>query len=185
MNGGTRLDPRVRNGVCVDTSDRFLRPSDITDGLSQTACLAERLFSRGRSQLHHTWDEVVAEGKRYTWFLQQTSPNTEPEFVDACRNARLTPFSSFLAGGSPMGRFFPPYTHILSPNSIGCFNSTAVNATFEIMTSMHGITATDHHAGGIHLAYCDGHVVFLNDAIDGTVWKAIGSRNGSELNHTP
>ena len=185
LNGGNQLTPRAKNGIWVDLSDPPVRPADVTDGLSQTACLSERLFSRGRSQLHHTWDEVVAEGARYTWFLQQTSPNTEPEFVDACRNARLTPFSTFLIGSAPMGRFFPPYTHILPPNSLGCFNATAADPLLDMSNSMNGVTATSHHAGGVHLAYCDGHVVFLNDAIDSTVWKAIGSRNGSELNHTP
>lgn len=185
LNGGNQLTLQRKNGICVDTFDPPVRPADVTDGLSQTACLTERLYSRGMSQLHCTFDDAVAEGKRYTWFLQQTSPNTEPEFVDACRNARLTPFSTLLAGGSPLGRFFPPYNHILPPNSLGCFNATAADPTLDMMNSMNGVTATSHHAGGVHLAYCDGHVVFLNDAIDGTVWKAIGSRNGSELNHTP
>lgn len=185
LNGGNQLTLQRKNGICVDSVDPPVRPADVTDGLSQTACLTERLYSRGNSQLHHTFDDAVAEGKRYTWFLQQTSPNTEPEFVDACRNARLTPFSTYLAGGSPLGRGFPPYTHVLPPNSLGCFNATAAFPMLDMMNSMNGVTATSHHAGGVHLAYCDGHVVFLNDAIDSTVWKAIGSRNGSELNHTP
>ncbi|HEX8203561.1 MAG TPA: DUF1559 domain-containing protein [Isosphaeraceae bacterium] len=43
------------------------------------------------------------------------------------------------------------------------------------------ITARSRHAGGVNSLFCDGHVQFLKDSVDVTVWQALGSRNGGEV----
>jgi prepilin-type N-terminal cleavage/methylation domain-containing protein/prepilin-type processing-associated H-X9-DG protein len=41
-------------------------------------------------------------------------------------------------------------------------------------------TARSKHVGGVQVAYCDGHVEFINNEIALTVWKSIATRNGGE-----
>lgn len=41
------------------------------------------------------------------------------------------------------------------------------------------------HAGGVHVAFCDGRVVFLSEEVDGGVYAALASPQGVRLNGTP
>lgn len=43
------------------------------------------------------------------------------------------------------------------------------------------ITARSFHAGGVHVLMGDGSCRFVGDAIDGQVWRAVGTIAGSEL----
>jgi prepilin-type processing-associated H-X9-DG protein len=45
----------------------------------------------------------------------------------------------------------------------------------------HDIAARSRHPGGVHAVLVDGHVSFISDAIDATMWRALGSRNGNEF----
>ena len=40
---------------------------------------------------------------------------------------------------------------------------------------------SEHPGGGAHFAYCDGHVAFLNDMIDFTVYQNLSTRAGAEI----
>jgi prepilin-type N-terminal cleavage/methylation domain-containing protein/prepilin-type processing-associated H-X9-DG protein len=42
------------------------------------------------------------------------------------------------------------------------------------------IAARSYHRGGVNVAYADGSVTFVSDSINARVYKAMGSRNGSE-----
>jgi len=37
------------------------------------------------------------------------------------------------------------------------------------------------HEGGSHFAFCDGHIRFLNENMDGTTYEALGTRAGAEV----
>ena len=41
------------------------------------------------------------------------------------------------------------------------------------------------HPGGVLMAYADGHVAFLSEGLDGGVYAALGSPQGSRLQGTP
>lgn len=41
------------------------------------------------------------------------------------------------------------------------------------------------HGGGVHMAFADGHVVFLSESIDGAAYAAMASPQGMLLNGTP
>lgn len=41
-------------------------------------------------------------------------------------------------------------------------------------------TSRSRHPGGVHVAYCDDHVSFIQDAVDLAVWRAISTRQGKE-----
>jgi prepilin-type processing-associated H-X9-DG protein len=42
-------------------------------------------------------------------------------------------------------------------------------------------TANSRHEGGVHVTLCDGSVRFVGNTVDLTIWRAIGSRAGSEV----
>jgi prepilin-type N-terminal cleavage/methylation domain-containing protein/prepilin-type processing-associated H-X9-DG protein len=42
-------------------------------------------------------------------------------------------------------------------------------------------TSRSQHPGGVHVAFCDGRVVFVSDSIMIDVWRAISTRQGEEL----
>jgi prepilin-type processing-associated H-X9-DG protein len=45
---------------------------------------------------------------------------------------------------------------------------------------MNLVTASSHHAGGIHVLMADGSVSFRTVSIDQELWWALGSANGGE-----
>ena len=44
--------------------------------------------------------------------------------------------------------------------------------------------ARSQHAGGVNVAFADGHVAFYQDAVNGVVWWAISTIQGGELLET-
>ena len=177
FNGGNHFVLADRNGVVPVSASNPVRIGDITDGLSQTAAVAERLYSLAVSQFGST--DPGTNPRRYTWYIFPPVPSSQPDsvFVEACRDNRATPFSSPLILASPLGQFFPPYSHLLPPNSVGCFNAPPNDPSMGLLNSAHGVTSTSSHPGGMHLSYCDGHVSFVSEGVDIRVWRAIGSRN--------
>jgi prepilin-type processing-associated H-X9-DG protein len=45
---------------------------------------------------------------------------------------------------------------------------------------MFDVSFSSRHAGGCHMALCDGSVTFVSDGVDLKVWHAYGSRAGDE-----
>jgi prepilin-type processing-associated H-X9-DG protein len=40
---------------------------------------------------------------------------------------------------------------------------------------------SSHHAGGAHVAFADGHVDFVAEGVDRSVWSALGTRAGRDV----
>ena len=73
--------------------------------------------------------------------------------------------------------------------SSGACNGRLLLHTYNSLNSWHmPITATfqneppfgSEHPGGAQFVFCDGHVVFLSDAIDTDVYRSLSSRSGGE-----
>jgi prepilin-type N-terminal cleavage/methylation domain-containing protein/prepilin-type processing-associated H-X9-DG protein len=43
------------------------------------------------------------------------------------------------------------------------------------------MAARSRHSGGVNTVFCDGHVVFIPNSINATVWNALGSTRGGEI----
>ena len=143
-----------------------LRPSDVTDGQSQTAAVAEWIVGPGgrNSRLESIYD--------FGMFYQIDSRRS---FAQLCNT--LVPNRSQLSvipnkgvlwieGG--LGR--SQYNHVLPPNSPSC-NDLA----------WHGITAGSRHPGGMNSLKLDGSVRFVRETIDPDVWYSLGTRSGGEI----
>lgn len=173
MNGGAGFGGF--NGVVP--SPFFLKASpvryaDITDGTSHTALFGERL-------LEYEYRPEDADPKKYQWHLTRTYTTGEEDlFHHDCDNPalRTSPFPSQYPISRSMGSLNPPYSHLRPPNAIACY--------WLFRSGMAGqnaaVPVTSNHVGGANIVLCDGHGRFVSDQIDIRVWRAVGSRNGSD-----
>ena len=167
FNGGSRVSPTAAT-ASQDCLDDGLKPRDVTDGMSNTALLAERLFSIGKQQYRGLMQNLPdRDDRRYTWYLPRRVGSTpdEAEFVDLCRDERVGVLGPMNAYGTPFGTLAQPYTHVLPPNSVGCYNHVAGH-NLDVIGGGHGVTATSLHPGGVNLSFGDGHGTFVSDSID-------------------
>lgn len=65
------------------------------------------------------------------------------------------------------------YNHAAGPNRPNCMNQT------HLPTGVY--PPTSEHPGGVNVAFGDGHVVFISDEIDTSVWRGMGGRIESVL----
>ena len=155
----------------------YTRDRDITDGLSNTACLSERLVAFRNS----TPAEIGTQPGRFSWFIAtpRLGANQHDAFAKECLTQRTTALTGILY---PFERLTTEhgYDHLLPPNSVGCLNATPMSSYHSLPTSTD--PATSMHRGGVYVLYADGSVRFVSNVIDVAVWQGIGTRAGSETN---
>ena len=143
-----------------------VRLRDVVDGLSLTAAISEILVSDGSNDsLRTVWHTGT-----YTTELEQ--------FRSMCNAAPAQSGNNH----DPWMRGLPwtygdsgvtLYNHMATPNSPSCTNRGLVQE---------GIyTAASRHPEGVQLLFADGRVEFMSSRIDHRAWRAIGSRDGGEL----
>lgn len=143
----------------------------IRDGLSHTAAFSEAI----------RWG--TTERLTQTWLLPQTrwDASDQPAMATECDSIPVNPnLQAYWHSSNPRG--YPwygggigvaLYNHILTPNRPSCING---------MEAVSGIyTATSHHTGRVHVAFCDGHVVAIDQHIDAELWQALGSRDANDI----
>ncbi len=160
-NGYYQVGQSAREGYLREASE-------FTDGLSQTTAFSEQaILTMAEAQ------QPIDDPKKYALWL--TGPAwiagvSEQQFVQACRNS----------GNSALPLLRPEqkygYTHLLTPNSRGCWNNAPVNDT-RLEAYM---PANSYHTSGVHVLFVDGHVSFISDSIDSIVWQAAGTISGHE-----
>ena len=181
---GERKTPAKYNGLINVVNPRrkndfqpkqAVRAKQVVDGLSKTACVAERLIQQGRSQ------QQILEGSSKTLSYHLTErPRTMAEMADRCSpehtHADLSNSAylgrSWLSGWAPTG---PTYMHVKAPNTNHCHFSHSFS------TGDFVVTPTSNHFGGVNVAFADGHVRFIPDDVTPEIWWAMGSRNGRDL----
>lgn len=151
---------------------------DITDGLSHTVAIAEMMPS--------TFEVFAPPGtsinnfRRVFWniFPPLVLPSEFGQFRDSCSQIRSSSAGINHAGEargwnwSDKTFHYPQavYHHVLSPNMPSCFSNGHTYGIF---------AATGLHSGGVLVLFGDGHVSFLADGIDATLWRNLGTRAGS------
>ncbi|GIW87869.1 MAG: general secretion pathway protein GspG [Isosphaeraceae bacterium] len=185
--GGTRpLNDRLTAHL-IDgafTYGDVLRPGDFVDGLAQTVFAAERVKGSGRTGPN------VRRDSDSIYIPTLAVPLDIPRLMLRCL-APPTPVSGF---GSH-GRWLPNadysdgwgfawyvatlYNHVAPPNWRGW--DCSVGTSIPDVPSEHAvIAARSRHPGGVHVLLGDGSVRFLRDAIDLSLWRALGTRDGGE-----
>ena len=152
--------------------------SDISDGLSSTACLSERL-----SVLYNPSSAADATpATRYSWqvnvlYTTPVSMSHVEDYVKHCEEGPRDLYSLILGGANdwPSSDGSPDcfYAHAMRPNTPLCESALG---GFHIW----GSPATSAHPSGVNLSLMDGSCRFINEAIDRDVWRALGTRDGND-----
>lgn len=146
----------------------------VRDGLANTVAFAERLVGDGNPKYYSPAADYatplgVAAGWSRDQFLAICSSLTDP----------LPPHDSqmghwWLYGEEGQTR----YNHILTPNSRvpDCGSPPA-----GLVSTGGVITSRSWHMGGVNVAMGGGNARFINENIELNVWRALGTRDGSEV----
>ncbi len=146
------------------------RWAEITDGMSQTALCSE---IRSSPQIA---PGSVPDPRYGKWFVRYstnagiTSADLDT-FESACISASQStpPYVPYSATGYLWSSSI--YNHVGLPNSPAC----------ESGGSIFSYPATSNHTGGVNVLLADGSVRFFASNGDMGVWRALGSRNGGEI----
>jgi prepilin-type processing-associated H-X9-DG protein len=165
-----------------------LKLAAISDGLSNTVVYSERLVAVSWPGDHSTQPEMIQRSdsfpRRYLWQPVRVYDAREPE-VETILDSDCQDRSKRRVGllGDGDSRAFRThsafYNHIGTPNRISC-NMAPLSSGYRVSNT--SVVATSDHSGGVHVLKADGSVTFVSDGIDTAIWKAIGTRNGSESN---
>lgn len=166
-----RNSTTVENGAFSTPRAPWATLPSFTDGMSTTAAVSEwvvgPLFLEARDPkgtVYQTPDFLV-------------QPNQFDQFARECHN--LDPATAKIGDLSKGLRWFlgdyssTNYNHILGPNDHSC--------TPEVWAQYGAFPASSRHPGGVNLLFADGHVTFASQGTSIGVWRAIGTRNGAEV----
>lgn len=155
------------------------RFAEIPDGLSNTAFFGETLL--GPATTSAATQVIAANSPDYyrvatnlpfaTW---DGAPNADVVYPAACNDPAI---SAWTYRGKQYYRgvvVATYYSHTIPPNARvrDCIRGTGLDRGH--------LAARSYHVGGAHVLLGDGRVQFASENIDLNVWRAIGSRNGSE-----
>ena len=157
------------NGILTaESGDYYVSPAAVTDGLSNTALFSEILHS-----------DNTTSRMRAVWKVDDSfaAPTQIEPYVSTCDSVPPDPVSlGWTVGGGRGGPWFDGYysgyNHMLPPNRPACNTSGP----------LHGVLPpSSFHAQGVNLIHGDCHSAFINQDIDAKVWRALGTRDSSEV----
>lgn len=160
--------------------------SEITDGLSNTAVVSERLSG--------SFDISRFDPRRDVWFsaVEQIALAGSPGSVSAdwmielCSSAIPTPgqFTVYTGETWAFGNYEGAwYNHVAGPNSRVPYCATFYPASTQqpMMMAKRGVfRASGLHVGGVNVALADGSVRHVANGLDLQVWRAYGTTCGGE-----
>lgn len=164
---------------------------DVTDGLSNTIAIGERIAAKSGAtsiKTGATCNGCVDQGGRRNPSLCKAATSSDGTYTNlgATPAARLAGVRAF--DGSP---YFSTVVTVLGPNSPSCKHRNNNSHNEDGIMSM-----SSHHTGGAQVVLGDGSVRFISDNIDTGdltaepvtggkspygVWGALGSINGGEV----
>lgn len=176
-----------------------VRPAHVRDGMSNTALLSERLLGLSIRGLDVRRSDAL-DAKRVVFRTTHGSDiPVDPKegvvaarrLVDECENlpgdAKATGLvlnGQMWAAAYPLHLVVNTYTHTGPPNGVSCRNSREWDGddSWLIYVGPSGSAPpSSNHPGGVNVAFCDGSVRFVRNAVNLQTWWALGSRAGGEV----
>jgi prepilin-type processing-associated H-X9-DG protein len=154
------------DGMFFDSSRIGFR--QVTDGSAYTAAYSESLLGPGPHIA--TTGTIPLDASRQVLELAGGSDTTPTD----CTSGSGT-WSSVRGAKWINGHYGDTlYNHFYTPNATewDCGNAYHNKSI---------CSARSAHVGGVQVMFCDGHVEFVIDQIDPTVWRAYATRAGSEV----
>jgi len=144
--------------------------ADITDGTSSTAMFCERRVGDFNNAV------ITQETDLFQPTAGGSAPANPDQAVSMCQNnidmANFgNQFRSDYGASWIQGQHWTLYTHAGPPNTRSC--------AFPPQTML--MLPNSRHMQGLNLGLCDGSVRFVRNSVNIPTWRAIGSRNGSEV----
>jgi len=185
-NGAIPLDTPDRSTTGAQWQVSRLRLKDFTDGTSRTALLAERritslLFDAATPA---TIPPSLASGcgggvsRRWLGPGGTTGPGiTTVSNWQTYTEKNADPAYSPLLGRSWISGWTlvaNTYMHVFPPNG---WNGHIFGGEG---SGNYMATASSRHPGGVNVCFVDGHVEFIDEAIDMPTWWGMGSRDGAD-----
>ena len=170
------------NGIFV--AFKAIRLRQISDGVSKTVLFAEALLGDADNTL------ISSPGD---WFDIPEGATTVNQVYQDCQavnpNAKIGMQlqASYRGRNYVLGEYATTrYNHVMPPNQKSCCRyTTGTNASLGVDGKCNNqggaTTASSRHAGGVSVAFGDGHVDFYTDEIDLAIWRALASRDGGEM----
>lgn len=148
----------------------------ITDGLSTTVAMSEWLLeiligARGVDPRRHFYRPLADSGEANLDY---------DNFVRACAAPGGIPGGVRIKGQWLVGGNITLFNGVMPPNAPNCGRQVPASAThFE--DPPEAATAASDHSGGANVLYADGHVKFVRNSINLSVWHALATRNKGEV----
>lgn len=166
------------NGVMPGVYEKkVVRSRDITDGLSNTAGMSEKLVSVRPSSN----DEAKKFPLRSYWFVGPgyDAPTlvAVEQFMQACPQARSFALPHSTWGSETALALDAGYNHTLGPNQAPCRHGDP-GAALKPHESI--VPPSSNHSDGVNLLMLDGSVHFVVSEVSLQVWHAWGTRSGGE-----
>jgi prepilin-type N-terminal cleavage/methylation domain-containing protein/prepilin-type processing-associated H-X9-DG protein len=167
------------NGMFV--TNIWVKFRDVTDGLSNTAFMAEALLGDGDQR------RISIPGDAFQVALAHADPTPPDRQTLYNQCVALVPTAA-TPQWSYNGRFWHTgnyavtrYNHLMPPNGKSCVVSGAGALNVRMNYKGTAKAASSRHSGGVNYNKADGSVSFVSQNVDIATWWAIGSRNGGEI----
>lgn len=189
---GVMTPLRKQNGVIglsnPASPDSWQQPrvrfADITDGLSNTMAVSERVIAQVSTSTSAYGGSTINSNTPISMqsFCGGGSRGRElSQWVRNCEGVSLAdaPYSvshghAWITGWTFAANHFMP---VIPINKRNCHVYGGED------DGMNLVTPSSHHPGGVHVSMADGSVHFMSEAIDGELYWALGSRSGGEADH--
>jgi prepilin-type N-terminal cleavage/methylation domain-containing protein/prepilin-type processing-associated H-X9-DG protein len=176
--GTTRGGPPFGSPLNSDGMFRGLTPlkfADVTDGMSNTACMSESVLGQGDESVNGPTPPVPGTPQYVYAYVGFGTPISDAACA-APQSWNTAQRRGFMWASGEMR--CASYNHYYTPNS-NFFD--CVNNDLTTFTAFAWRTARSRHPGGVNVLLGDGSVRFVNDRVDLTTWRALASRQGGEI----
>jgi prepilin-type N-terminal cleavage/methylation domain-containing protein/prepilin-type processing-associated H-X9-DG protein len=159
--------------------------STFYDGTSKTAIISEWQKGTGLQPPNPASSSILSNvyltTDTPTQYQGVVSPNPDqpyPDFALAqdCQNQSPNASQWTWKGDWWVCGFSSTYSHTQLPNRNSCYYSTIGQAA----GAQHLLAASSYHPGGVNVAFMDGSVRFIKNAISPKLWYSIATPNGRE-----